>query len=121
MKSLIVYGVLVLAPAAGPLAVADAMRDPTRPPVVAKAHDAAIHEPPPVLSAIMGTPTARIAIFNGQLVRSGSIVGRYAIEAVLEDHVLYRHAGISQELYLPAAAAFKKPSTAPARSPAGAP
>ena len=120
MKSTLIYGVLALAPSGfADLAAADALRDPTRPPLVVASHESSTHEATPILSAIMGTSHARIAIFNGQLVRSGGTVGNYAIEEVLEDHVRYRHAGLTQELYLPIAAAFKKLSTVPARPPTG--
>ena len=121
MKSIIISGVLAVASSGlGPVAAADDLRDPTRPPLIAASHESRTEEPIPILSAIMGTSSGRIAIFNGQLVRSGSIVGRYAIEAVLEDRIRYRHAGVTQELYLPVSTAFKKPSTVPARSSAGA-
>jgi hypothetical protein len=89
--------------------------------MVAASHESSIHEPTPVLSAIMGTSGGRVAIFNGQLVRNGDSVGAYTIEAILEDRVRYRHGGLNQEVYLPLPTTFKKPSTAPARSPAGAP
>jgi hypothetical protein len=102
-----------------PLAGADALRDPTRPPL-AQIHLSIAHEPPPVLSAVMGANGSRIAIFNGKLVRSGGSVGAYVIEAVFQDGVRYRHAGLTRELKLPhAATPFKKPSTAPARLSAG--
>jgi hypothetical protein len=122
MKSIIIYGVLSLASSGfGSLAAADALRDPTRPPLIAASHAAISQEPTPVLSAIMGTSRGRVAIFNGQLVRNGDSVGAYSIEAIFEDRVRYRHGGLKQEVYLPLATTFKKPSTAPARSPAGAP
>ena len=102
-----------------PPAMADGMRDPTRPPL-AQIHLSIAHEPPPVLSAVMGANGSRIAIFNGHLVRSGGSVGAYVIEAVFQDGVRYRHAGLTRELRLPhAALAFKTPSTAPARLSAG--
>lgn len=101
-----------------PLASADELRDPTRPPVVAH-HEAVLNEPAPVLSAIMGSGSARLAIFNGHVVRSGGTVGTYVIQSVFEDGVRYRHAGIIHDLYLPRPTTFKKPSTAAARSPAG--
>jgi hypothetical protein len=102
-------------------AAADEPRDPMRPPA-ASAHLSVVHEPAPVLSAIMGAQGARVAIFNGQLVRSGGSVGTYLIDAVLEDGVRYRHHGMTQELHLAHATnPVKKPSTAPARLPAGAP
>ena len=48
----------------------------------------------PVLSAVLNFNGVRTAIFNGQLVRSGSSLGAYTIEAVLEDGVRYRHARV---------------------------
>ena len=101
-----------------PLATADALRDPTRPPIAAHAESVVVARAP-VLSAILGSKWDRAAIFNGKLVRSGETVGGYAIEAVFDDGVRYRHAGISQELYLPHSAGFKKLSTAAARAPMG--
>jgi hypothetical protein len=101
--------------------LADESRDPTRPPVVA-VRVAAAREPLPVLSAIMGAPSARVAIFNSQLVRSGSQVGTFLIVAILEDGVRYRHAGTTQELHLAhSITAVKKPSAAAASLPPGTP
>jgi hypothetical protein len=114
MKSLL----LIVAVVVAPLASADELRDPTRPPVAAH-HEAGPSEPPPVLSAIMGSGSDRVAIFNGHVVRSGGLVGTYVIQSVFEDGVRYRHAGMIHELYLARPATFKKPSTAAARLPAG--
>ena len=107
--------VLALAPAA-----ADALRDPTRPPAVAGRGPAARHDPPPVLTAIMGVAGARVAIFNGQLVHAGSTLGPYSIEAVSPDAVRYRHLGAVHEVHLPRGAPLKKPSAA-VHEPAGVP
>lgn len=109
-----VASALVLAP----LAIGDAVRDPTRPPLNATM-SLVTREAAPVLSAVLGTGNERIAIFNGQLVRGGGSVGAYVIETVFEDGVRYRRAGVTHELYLRHPPAFKKPSTLPARSPAG--
>jgi hypothetical protein len=109
---------LILTVVAAPPAMAEELRDPTRPPMPAS-HAAEVHEAAPVLSAIMGSGQDRVAIFNGQLVRSGGSVGPYAIQEVFEDGVRYRHAGLVHELYLPRTVTFKKPSTAAARTPAG--
>jgi hypothetical protein len=96
----------------------EALRDPTRPPLVATRTPAAAAETAPVLSAIMGAPGARIAIFNGQLVHSGGTVGDYAIEAVFDDGVRYRHAGATHELHLHQGSSSKtSPKPAPAASP----
>jgi hypothetical protein len=98
---------------------ADALIDPTRPPAsVTRA--AAVPDKPPVLSAIMGTEGARLAIFNGQLVRSGGSVGSYVIEAVFEDGVRYRHAGVTRELRLPGSSTIRKPSKAETPASSGA-
>lgn len=121
MKSIIV-GVLSLASSVflGSPALPDALRDPTRPPLIAASHAAIRQEPPPTLSAIMGRSGARVAIFNGRLVHNGDSLGAYTIEAIFEDRVRYRHGGLNQEACLPLATTVKKPSTSPARSPAGA-
>lgn len=101
--------------------LADESRDPTRPPLVA-VRALAVREPLPVLSAVMGVPSARVAIFNGQLVRGGSRVGGFLIEAVLEDGVRYRHGGATQELHLAhSISAVKRPSAAATILPPGAP
>lgn len=105
--------------ACAPLAAADGLRDPTRPPEP-KAQRPGVHESAPVLSAIIGSDAGRIAIFNGQLVRSGGSVGSYSIEAVFVDGVRYRHAGRTQELYLPRAGSIKHSSTSPVRVAGGA-
>jgi hypothetical protein len=91
-------------------AAADEARDPMRPP--RPAPSAAAAAAPPVLTAIIGTAGDRIAIVNGELVRSGGSVGGCFIEQVFEDGVRYRRAGVTHDLYLPHMAAFKKPSTA---------
>jgi hypothetical protein len=113
------YALVYCAVTFAPLALADGLRDPTRPPL-APTHLSIAHEPPPILSAVMGANGSRTAIFNGRLVRSGGSVGAYVIEAVFEDGVRYRHAGLTRELRLPhATIPFKKPSAAPARLSAG--
>jgi hypothetical protein len=86
--------------ALAPPALADGMRDPTRPPQ--RAPDGARVEPTPVLSAVYsGANGHRSAIVNGELVHDGSAVGPFQIEAVLADGVRYRYAGHSLELHLP--------------------
>jgi len=114
MRSLLLSLTVLLSP----LASADELRDPTRPPVMAH-HESGPTEPAPVLSAIMGSGADRLAIFNGHVVRSGGTVGTYVIQTVFEDGVRYRHAGVTHDLYLTRPATFKKPSTAAARLPAG--
>jgi hypothetical protein len=98
---------------------ADGLRDPTRPPLP-QSHIAALREPEPVLSAVLTFGGERTAIFNGQLVRGGSVVGAYTIDSVLEDGVRYRHANQWHELHLVhAATTFKKPAAEAPRVPAG--
>ncbi|HME40760.1 MAG TPA: hypothetical protein VKG63_17530 [Steroidobacteraceae bacterium] len=100
---------------------ADELRDPTRPPLP-QGHTAAFHEPLPVLSAVLTFGGERTAIFNGQLVRRGSVVGAYTIDSVLEDGVKYRHANQWHELHLVhASTSFKKPAADAPRAPAGVP
>jgi len=115
MKRLILCGALLWAP----LLSANETRDPTRPPKASHAplrqRDAA-----PVLSAIFVSGGMRAAIFNGQFVRSGGSVGGYLIETVLDDGVRYRHAGLVQELHLPAGLPnIKKPAADLARTSSG--
>ena len=103
--ALLACGLCLLHPA-----LAGEPRDPTRPPQATN-HASAPREPAPVLSAIMTFNGARSAIFNGQLVHTGALVGSYTIEAVLEDGVRYRHEGLVQELHLPRlVSTFKKPA-----------
>lgn len=105
--------------ALAPLAAAEKLRDPTRPPQ-AMATAGVRREPAPVLSAVLTSGGRRGAIFNGEFVRSGGSVGPYLIEAVLEDGVRYRYAGHSQELHLPhALTMIKKPTAYPARAASG--
>jgi hypothetical protein len=100
---------------------ADGLRDPTRPPLP-QSHATALREPVPVLSAVLTFGGTRTAIFNGQLVRGGSVVGAYTIDSVLEDGVRYRHANQWHELHLVhAAATFKKAAADSQRVPSGVP
>jgi hypothetical protein len=117
MKGLLWIGVLGLAWTAN----ADELRDPTRPPT-SQRHATAPHEPAPILSAVLNFNGERSAIFNGHLVRSGSSVGGYTIEAVLEDGVRYRHAGLSQELHMAhPVSSLKKPAVDVLRASSGVP
>jgi hypothetical protein len=96
---------------------ADELRDPTRPPF-RENRIAAQTEPAPVLSAVLNFNGERTAIFNGRLVRSGSVVGAYTIDSVLEDGVRYRRANQPHELHLAHnASTFKKPAAEPVRAP----
>jgi hypothetical protein len=89
---------------------ADGLRDPMRPPL-AQSHATVPREPIPVLSAVLTFAGERTAIFNGRLVRSGSVVGAYTIDSVLADGIRYRHANQWHELHLThAVTTFKKPT-----------
>lgn len=100
-------------------AAADELRDPTRPPM-REAHGAeAVHEPAPVLSAVMTFNGKRTAIFNGRLVRDGSVIGPYTIASVLEDGVRYRRSNEMHELHLAHTSTVKKPAAEPAPAPSG--
>jgi hypothetical protein len=115
------FGVLSLAWAAN----ADELRDPTRPPTLPR-HAAAPHETAreiaPTLSAVLNFNGERRAIFNGHLVRSGSSVGGYTIDAVLEDGVRYRHAGLSRELHMAhPVSSLKTPAVDVLRASSGVP
>jgi len=117
MKSLVLFAALGL----GWTAHADGLRDPMRPPL-APSHSAARREPEPVLSAVLTFAGERTAIFNGQLVRSGSVVGAYTIDSVLADGVRYRHANQWHEQHLAhAATTFKKPAAEVLRASSGVP
>jgi hypothetical protein len=102
------------------LCAAADLRDPTRPPVVSHAVTGA-REPEPVLSAVMGASGSQIAIFNGQVVRTGDSVGGYTIVNIFEDRLTYRHAGLTQTVYLPHSATIRKSPTSTVRSPLGDP
>jgi hypothetical protein len=100
---------------------ADDLRDPTRPPLP-QSHSAALRESVPVLSAVLTFGGTRTAIFNGQLVRGGSVVGAYTIDSVLEDGVRYHRANQWHELHLVhAATTFKKPAAETQHSLSGVP
>jgi hypothetical protein len=117
MKGLLWIGVLTLAWSAN----AEDLHDPTRPPF-AERHAAAPHESAPTLSAVLNFNGERSAIFNGHLVRKGSAVGGYTIDAVLQDGVRYRHAGLRQELHMShPASSFKKPAVDVLRASSGVP
>jgi len=94
--------------------VADELRDPTRPPQPKVPAPQAARATGPVLSAVLSFEGRRTAIFDGRLVRAGSVVGPYTIEAVLADGVRYRRASEMYELHLPRAArVFKKAAGEP--------
>ena len=97
---------------------ADGLRDPMRPPL-AQTHTAIPAEPAPVLTAVLTFHGERTAIFNGCLVRGGSVVGVYTIDSVLEDGVRYRRANQLHELHLAPASTVKRPAAEPARAPSG--
>src|SRR6202790_4305413 len=100
---------------------AEGLHDPTRPPLPER-HAAATHEPAPTLSAVLNFNGERSAIFNGHLVRSGSSVGGYTIEAVLEDGVRYLHAGLRRELHMShPVSSLNKPAVDVLRASSGVP
>ncbi|HMK86420.1 MAG TPA: hypothetical protein VK437_10715, partial [Steroidobacteraceae bacterium] len=95
-------------------------RDPMRPPQRETRAADAPREPGPVLSAVFARNGTRSAIFNGKLVRAGSVVGPYTIEAVLEDGVRYRHESLTHELHLARSTTqVKKPAAEPGRETRG--
>lgn len=103
-------------------AAADGLRDPTRPPLPESHTTPAAREPAPVLSAVLSFGGERTAIFNGHLVRPGSVVGDYTIDLILEDGVRYSHAKGTHELRLaPNKSTVKKPAAEAARAPSGVP
>lgn len=103
-------------------AAADGLRDPTRPPLPESHAAPAAREPAPVLSAVLSFGGERSAIFNGHLVRSGSVIGGYTIDSILEDGVRYTHANGTHELRLAhSKSTVKKPAAEAARASSGAP
>jgi len=68
MKWLLLLGGLWLTSSAA----GDGVRDPTRPPLAETRTSQTVAEAAPVLSAVLNFNGVRTAIFNGQLVRSGS-------------------------------------------------
>ena len=101
---------------------AEGLHDPTRPPLPERHAAAAPHEPAPTLSAVLNFNGERSAIFNGHLVRKGSAVGGYTIDAVLQDGVRYRHAGLRQELHMShSASSIKRPAVDALRASSGVP
>ncbi len=99
-------------------APADALRDPTRPPSVGP-RSAAV-EATPVLTAVLSSGERRSAIVNGRLVHAGQMLGSVQIEAVLEDGVRYRQAGVVREVHLPQAPqTIKKPAASAPREAIG--
>ena len=116
MKWLLLLGGLWLTSSAA----GDDLRDPTRPPLAETRTSQTVAEAAPVLSAVLNFNGVRTAIFNGQLVRSGSSLGAYTIEAVLEDGVRYRHAGLTQVLHMAhTVPTLKQPAAKLARAPSG--
>jgi hypothetical protein len=100
-------------------ASAGELRDPTRPPR-APASAASAREAAPVLSAVLTFSGKRTAIFNGQLVRNGSVVGPYTIDSILADGIRYRHAGEVHELHLAhSESTVKKAAAVAPRAPIG--
>ena len=104
-----------------PLAGADGLRDPTRPPMPEAPAGAVHSEPLPVVTALFISGDARKAIVDGRLVQPGDSVSDGKIEAVSADGVIWRRRGTAHELQLPRTLAnFKKPAAGPARSDNGA-
>jgi hypothetical protein len=116
MNWLLLLGGLGLASAAS----GEELRDPMRPPLAEVRSAASVQEAAPVLSAVLNFNGQRMAIFNGHLVRSGSSLGAFTIEAVLEDGVRYRHAGLTQVLHMAhTVPTLKQPAALVARAPSG--
>lgn len=113
---------VALALIAAPLAAwtAEPLRDPMRPPAPPARAQGAARPQGPNLSAVMNFNGRRSAIFNGCLVHDGSVVGAYTIDAVLEDGVRYRQAGLVHELHQSHPEhPIKKPAAEPARASSG--
>lgn len=116
MKWLLILGCFAMVNTA----TGQGMRDPTRPPLPETRATASAREAAPIVSAVMNFNGKRTAIFNGHLVHSGSTLGAYTIEAVLEDGVRYRHAGAAQDLHMAhTVPTLKQPAALAARAQNG--
>ena len=84
------------------LAVAQAIRDPMRPPAgFAAPVEPSTAEAPaggPVLQSVMLSPTRRAAIISGQVVARGDNYGDAVLAEVAEDHVILRRGASYQVL-----------------------
>ena len=108
---------LLIAPVAG----ADGLRDPTRPPMPAAPSITMHSEPLPMVTAVFISADSRKAIVDGRLVQAGDSISDGKIETVSADGVVWRRHGAAHELQLPRTLAnFKKPAAGPARSDNGA-
>ena len=94
------------------LAVAQALRDPMRPPTGfgAPAEPSTAEAPAggPVLQSVMLSPTRRAAIISGQLVTRGENYGDAVLAEVAEDHVILRRGASYQVLKMYAGAEKRK-------------
>jgi hypothetical protein len=71
------------------------LKDPTRPPVITSVTAKPMAEPklPPQVTAIFLSSSRRIAVFNGQPVHAGDVVGVYRIDEVTAQGVHYSASG----------------------------
>ena len=105
-----------------PLAAAQSLRDPTRPPQPHAAARAAVRGQLPVLSAIFTRGDERAAIVDGRLVKTGDEVSGGSINAISNERVRWSRKGIIHDLLLNTAVTnFKKPAAAAPRVVNGAP
>ncbi len=86
---------LLIVSLATPHARAADLKDPTRPPMVkgVSLRHADEHKLTPHVSAIFMSSSRRIAVFDGQPVRAGEIVGPYHIDEVTALGVRYTTSG----------------------------
>ena len=105
-----------------PLASAQSLRDPTRPPQPHATARAAVRDQVPVLSAIFTRGDARTAIVDGRLVKTGDEVSGGSVNAISNERVRWSRKGIIHDLLLNTAVInFKKPAAAAPRVVNGAP
>jgi hypothetical protein len=116
MKHLAALTLILLAPLAG----ADGLRDPTRPPLPTAPAGVPHSEPLPVVTAVFISSDSSKAIVDGRLVKAGDSISDGTIEAVSAEGVIWRRRGAAHELPLPRTLAnFKKPAAGPARTDNG--
>ena len=114
MKRLLATAVSVALLSFPPVAAAQAIRDPTRPPAgFGTAGEPAAAQAPtggPVLQSVMLSPTRRAAIISGQLVSRGETYGDAVLLEVAEDHVVLSRGGSVQVLKMYPGAEKKYPN-----------
>ncbi len=86
-----------------PLASAEILNDPTRPPASLDApvrQESGARDAGPVLQSVLISPTRKVAIINGETVRLGEKFGDARVVKIAEDEVVLRNGNDLQVLKL---------------------